>query len=287
MLACCLPAVHAALRPGDDLVVVDSASRGTQTGQVARAAGAFTIRCERPGLSRARNAGVAASTGEVIAFTDDDCRPQPGWLDALVAAFADPAVGFALGRVEGEGDGAPMSVSGPEPGAARVVGLRDDVTLLGHGANFAVRRSAWAPLGGFDPLLGAGGRFRAAEDKDALWRLQRAGWLGQVVPSAVVVHSQWRNRRAAARLVRGYGLGEGARAAKLARFDRTAGRELLRAQLLDHGLAQAVRDLRAGYKTGVVLSLLRTAGVATGAVRGRRHPVRGGLFVDDLAVDDR
>ena len=55
-----------------ELVVVDSASRGSAVREVASSAGAVVLRCEQPGLARARNAGVAGSTSPYIAFTEDD-----------------------------------------------------------------------------------------------------------------------------------------------------------------------------------------------------------------------
>lgn len=140
-LATCLAAVTAVLRPGDELVVVDSASQTSRSVEVAEAAGARVVRLEEPGLSRARNAGVAATTRPVVAFTDDDCRPRPGWLEALTAPLDDARVGWVLGHVLGEGEGAVTSVS-EAAGAPRLVGVGEDTTLLGHGANFALRRSA-------------------------------------------------------------------------------------------------------------------------------------------------
>ncbi len=52
-----------------------------------------------PGLSNARNAGVARANGEIIAFTDDDCYPSPDFLTQIQKAFADSRVGYVTGRI--------------------------------------------------------------------------------------------------------------------------------------------------------------------------------------------
>ena len=102
MLDGCLAAIRAAMGPDDELVVVDSASRDAQTWQVAERYTERVLRCGRPGLSRARNAGLRVATRPVVAFTDDDCRPAGDWTRALLRCFGDPEVSFALGRVTAE-----------------------------------------------------------------------------------------------------------------------------------------------------------------------------------------
>ena len=74
-----LVAVCAALRPQDELVVVDSASVDASVALVAVESGARVVRAERPGLGYARNLGWRAATRSILAFTDDDCAPAPDW----------------------------------------------------------------------------------------------------------------------------------------------------------------------------------------------------------------
>src|SRR5262245_11986459 len=114
-LAEALPAVKASLGAADQLIVVDSASRGPETTGLAERLGVRCVRVERPGLARARNAGVREAATDVVAFTDDDCTPLDGWLDALREPFRDPAVGFVTGAVGTDGAGPGNSVLSGRP----------------------------------------------------------------------------------------------------------------------------------------------------------------------------
>ena len=277
-LAGSLAATAAELEPGDAIVVVDSAS--TDPGavrEVADAAGATVVRLERPGLSRARNAGVAAAASEVVAFTDDDCRPRPGWRNAVLAAFADDGVGAVTGGVAAEDAGGAMvtTLSATEP--ARIAGWQDPMDFV-HGANMAFRRQALADAGPFDELLGAGGRFRAGEDHDMILRVLVAGWAVVHDPAAVVAHRQWRSRPQVVRLEYGYGIGSGAFATKTFRRDRPAGRRLFARRLWSNGVRQAAKELRAGHELGAAGSAVKAVGVVVGAVAAARLPLDGACF---------
>jgi glycosyltransferase involved in cell wall biosynthesis len=267
------------IRSQDEIIVVDSASRDVRTQQVAFDHRVRLLRCERPGLSHARNAGVDVAARDVIAFTDDDCRPQPGWTAALAQPFEASEVSFAFGRVVGSADGVPVSVTVREE--PQRIDPSCELASIGHGANMAFRRSALQSIGGFDEVLGAGGELRAGEDKDAVWRLLCDGLIGAYVPDAVVEHVLWRGRRQAVRLSYGYGLGWGALSAKAIRDNRQSGQGLLRAGMGALGLRQVWRDLRAGYATGTASSLAWTAGVAAGVCRGWSLPLHNGRFVTE------
>jgi glycosyltransferase involved in cell wall biosynthesis len=175
-------------QPADELLVVDSASTTDATATAAAAAGIRCIRVERPGLARARNAALRATTADVVAFTDDDCEPEPGWVDAIRSSF-DERIGFVLGRVVALGSDEQPAVQLDTD--ARVFGPGDDVMTMGHGANFAVARTAWSRIGGFDELLGVGARFRAGEDTDFLWRTLQAGFVGRFVENDWVLYRRY------------------------------------------------------------------------------------------------
>jgi glycosyltransferase involved in cell wall biosynthesis len=285
LLAGLIPALVDAHRRGADVVVVDSASVGPETRALADEAGLRVVRCDVPGASRARNAGFAATSAPIVVFTDDDCRPHEGWQASLADAFVDPAVGFATGRVlPGSGAGRAMSPMTTEDAMRWSRG--DDVGDMGHGANMAVRRSALESIGGFDEVLGAGAPLRGSEDKDVFWRLLRAGWDGCFVPVSVVEHAAWRGHREALRTGYGYGVGIGARTAKVARLDGTRpGRPVARASW--SSLRQVGRALRSGHRFGSANLTLRAAGILIGGLRAARYELAADRFVPGDSTADR
>lgn len=176
-----------------EIVVVDNASTdGTQRAvRDVAAAAPVPVTCvtePTPGLSRARNAGVAAARGAVLAFTDDDVVADPGWLAAVVAEFeADPRIQLVLGQTRRAGPDAP-GLSTVEGGVRRVYAYPSTPWLIGHGNNMAIRRAVLERIGPFDVRLGAGTAAAAAEDTDYVYRVLKAGGLVVYAPSAVVVH---------------------------------------------------------------------------------------------------
>lgn len=269
-----LAAIAPCLAEGDELVVVDSASRTSAVAEVAASAGARLVRCEQPGVSRARNAGARAVKADVVVFTDDDCRPLAGWLDTLVAPLANEEVHFVTGAVHGVGDGPALSVD------ERTTAVRLDadtpVESLGHSANMAVRRGLLVDvLGGFDTAMGSGAPLRAAEDADLQWRALRRGYAGWHEPAAVTTHESWRGRRAALRQSHDYGVGAAALAHKIRRAG-SGGFAPAR-----EALGHLGRDLRNGYRFGVLVSLARLVGVLRGAFAARRLALDGDVYGRD------
>jgi cellulose synthase/poly-beta-1,6-N-acetylglucosamine synthase-like glycosyltransferase len=146
----------------------------------------------------ARNSGIRAASGEILAFTDADCRPQSDWLKLLVAPFVNPDVAIVAGEV--------VALHGTtllEQHADRQDTLSQKHTLAhpfypyGQTANLAIRREAFEKIGLFRPYLTTGG------DADICWRIlqQKIGRL-EFAPEAIVKHrhrvtlkeleSQWR-----------------------------------------------------------------------------------------------
>jgi GT2 family glycosyltransferase len=266
LLAEALETIAAVMAPGDELVVVDSASSTRDSVALAREAGAVVVEAARPGLAIARNLGVAAARGEVLAFTDDDCRPSHSWLDRLMAPFEDPEVGFATGSVRAD-EGRLRFL---EHAAPREFRLPVDPIDVGAGANMAIRRSALIDIGGFDERLGAGTTLRSSEDHDVFLRLLRAGWRGAAVPDALVVHYDWRSRWQAARLQWGTGLGTGAMVAKDARIHGwRSSWPLIRRRLGSDGVGAIVRDLARGWEVPALAEVLKLSGTVAGLAVGR------------------
>lgn len=273
------------------MVVVDSASTDDRTAATGREAGAELVRCSVPGTSRARNAGLAGVDEELVAFTDDDCLVSPDWTTALVAAFAEDAgAAFVTGQVRADADvhrRAWLAVSLTTDARPRRLGPGDDPSTFGHGANMAWRRRELERIGGFDESMGPATSLRAGEDVDAWWRALRAGMTGFYTPEAVVVHRQWRSRRAALRSHYGYGVGAGALAVKRYRTAAVQGRagarrQLLRGLVLDEGLGPVWRSVRQGHEIGAAANALMFLGGLEGARRAARLAVVDGRFTPDL-----
>jgi glycosyltransferase involved in cell wall biosynthesis len=274
MLERCLATVMASRRPDDDVLVVDSASTDSASVRsVAEAVGARLVRCDRKGAAHARNTGWRAATHDLIAYTDDDVWLDEGWATAYAAAsLAHPSVAFFTGRIEVPPHQVPVDrpVSLKEDAEPHTIDLAT-TGILGHGASVAVRREALERVGGFDEQLGAGARFPGAEEVDLFDRLLTAGMIGRYEPTALAWHDQWRDRNALVRLDYRYGVGDGARLAKLARTNRRRARSVAGAVVWDVGLREAWFALRHGWQYGALMRVANLAGVVVGAVQASAY----------------
>lgn len=192
-----------------EVVVVDNAPSSDRTRTVVSSEfGADPriryIREPRPGLSCARNRGVAEASGEIIAFTDDDVRVDRWWLDGIVRGFQQAAdVACVTGLIlTAEIDNAVQLYFDQrawETSCDRrifdLIDNRDDsplypycVGIYGAGANFAMSRDALKDLGGFDEALGAGSPSGGGEDLDMFMRVILSGRRLAYEPSAIVSH---------------------------------------------------------------------------------------------------
>lgn len=225
-------AAHAILRdPSDfELVVVDQSTDDRSFEALRSLSGDARLRVVRSplrGISNARNSGVDATTAPIIAFTDDDCRPEPDWVTSMLRVFRDdPQAGMAFGRVrlpETDGDAGYAASYVPKH---RV--FQGSVPLpdadLGIGANFAIRREVLDRLGGFDPLLGTGAPyFKAGEETDVLIRALHAGVRVVNASECDVLHVGVRKGDDVRALAVGYQISTGAAFGKHARIDGLSG----------------------------------------------------------------
>jgi hypothetical protein len=182
--------------PREHLEVVVACDGCTDaTAERARAAGAYRVlELPRAGKVRTQDAAVRATDAPILAFSDSNARWEPGALRELVAAFGDPQVGYACGRVSFVG----------EDGATNQEGLywRYDLWLreqesalasvtAGNGAIYAVRREAYFEG---DP--------RVSHDLAFPFALVKRGWRCVYVPSArarekmvPTIEGEWRRKR--------------------------------------------------------------------------------------------
>ena len=173
-----------------EVIVVDDASTDDSPvvaeHAVARGEPVHLLRQEHPvGAVLARVAGVAIARGEILAFTDSDCRPQPSWLGALVGAI-DGGADVVQGMTRSARPAGPLE---------RTVASHGDDGLYAT-CNVAYRRSAFDAVGGFDTsaenVLGFRRDQRAkglgfGEDSLLGWRVRRRG-ASVFEPNAVVEH---------------------------------------------------------------------------------------------------
>lgn len=224
------------------------------------------------GLSRSRNVGLSHARGELLVFTDDDCRVPRDWVSGMRALFeADPALGMAFGAVGLRPEDRAIGYAAEfAPEAVHVLqhSLPDMRRPLGVGANMAMRRSLIDRVGDFDPLLGAGAPLVAAEEIDLTFRALAAGLKVMHTPQVEVIHLGIRRGAELQRLIRGYGFGLGAMFAKHVRLGTPGATAALADWLMLHGrrsLNNALKgDRRPGF--GLVASVL--AGVAASARYG-------------------
>lgn len=267
----------AATREVGERIVVDDGSASP----VAEA----ELRHERPaGPAAARNAGWRRVGAELVAFVDADVEPEPGWLDPLLAQFADPAVAAVAPRIRSR------------PARGRLARYERDRSSLDLGARPApvrpmsrvsyvpsaalvVRRAALEALGGFDQ------RLRFGEDVDLVWRMLDAGWEVRYEPDSEVRHDP----RAGVRswLRQRFEYGTAAAPLSLRHPGRLSCARLSRWSALAWGLAAGGRPAAAVAVAAVTTALfprkLRSSGVpAAEALRlaGWGHVGAGRLLAD-------
>jgi len=202
-----LQALAAQVTPPDltwELLVVDNNS-GDATRDVVRAFAATVANPVRylfegqQGLSHARNAGITGSAGALVAFTDDDVRPDPDWVAGVAALMRESGADILGGRI------LPLWERTPPSWLAVRPRLRGPFTIMDHprpgavleargipnvwGANMAFRRDVFARVGPFDPDLGlTGKKLYRGEEIELVRRALAAGCRVVYDPRLVVWH---------------------------------------------------------------------------------------------------
>ncbi|MET2011727.1 glycosyltransferase [Microbacterium chocolatum] len=270
MLRAALTSVQEASPPEVGVLVVDSGSETDETRDVAADAGVDYVRAHR-GLSIARNAGLVAADSPIVIFTDDDCHPAPGWIEAALPHFAEARVATVTGRMLDH------TVAEDAPYHRRSRYERPVTGIdAGHGAVMAFRREVVLRIGGFDDALGAGQPMAGAEDLDIFTRMLLAGTSIVHEPDCLVRHTNTRAGDAYVRLHEGYGRGLGAYLVKHLRTHPVLGLRL-GWRLKGRTLVRIARGLRRRRSVAHDVALLR--GMAVGARTMWRTPIVGERFV--------
>jgi GT2 family glycosyltransferase len=200
LLRACLAGVTRHAPAGTDVVVVDDGSPG---GSVSAAASEFPhVRClrspQRRGFCAAANAGIGAARAAVVELLNDDTEVEPGWAEAALAHFAEPAVAAVAPLVlrwDGAGEATAIDSAGDRYFRGGVAGKRGHGQPVGpaylspcrvfgaSGSSAFYRRDLLLRVGGFPERFGA-----YFEDVDLSFRLHRAG--GEIVfePASRVRH---------------------------------------------------------------------------------------------------
>lgn len=212
--------------PQFEVVVVDNAAANDAVQAVVKALqGEVALRYvpePRAGLSWARNAGISAAFGQIIAFLDDDEEPDHQWLARVACGFAQAddigcVTGMVLparldtpaqelfeqlgGHCKGRGfSSAVFSRHGPQSPLY-------PLPPFGVGANMAFRREVLARIGGFDVALGAGTPTFAGEDTLAMSLVLLAGYRIAFEPAALTRHHHRQDLDSLSRQLRGYTVG--------------------------------------------------------------------------------
>lgn len=255
-LARCLESIGLLRTQPMEVLVVDNCPSDERTHRVCEDHAVRYVLEPIPGQSRARNRGILESLGELVAFTDDDCVVDPGWLDGLGEEVVDPLVLAFTGYV------GPLELETPsqflfeahggfDRGFSRRVfdGVRVNPAQaagrVGAGANAIFRREAFGRVGLFAEDLGPGTPARAADDTDMFCRILDAGYRIAFDPGRVVWHRHRRDDRALRRIVSDYGVSSSAFVAhRIARHRDLSALRILAWWWLEHGPADVAALLR-------------------------------------------
>jgi len=180
----CLASLQHLDYPKYEIIFIDDGSKDNTQEVMREFPGVKNIVQANQGLSAARNAGIAAAQGEVIAFTDSDCMADRDWLYFLVSTLLSGNFAAVGGpNISPPATNWIQATVGAAPGSPSHVLLTDTVAEHVPGCNMAFHQWALDEIGGFDLEYR-----KAGDDVDVCWRLMQRGCVIGFSPAAVVWH---------------------------------------------------------------------------------------------------
>jgi glycosyltransferase involved in cell wall biosynthesis len=199
----CLRSLMALSYPNYEVIVVDDGSTDETRTILQRFRRVSAIHQQNQGLSVARNVGLRAAKGEIVAYTDSDCFADQDWLTHLVHQLQRTDAAAVGGPNLSPDDGRLAGCIAACPGQPTHVLESDQQAEHIPGCNMAFHRETLHQIQGFDP------QFRkAGDDVDICWRLQQAGYWITFAPGAFVWHHRRQGPRAYLKQQAGYGEAE-------------------------------------------------------------------------------
>lgn len=279
--------VHRQTSPPAEVAVVVDHNPALLERIKAATADVLTVCNDQPkGLSGARNSGIAATRGDVVAFLDDDADAEPNWLERLLAPYADPRVAGVGGAIipdwsTGRPSWFPDEFDWVVGCTYRGMPVERAAVRNLIGANMSFRRDVFAAAGGFDVGMGRTGSYPLGNDDTEFSIRARRALPGHVLlyePQARVWHrvpaqrATWRyfSMRCYAE-----GLAKAALTTVSGSADGLSSERAYAARTLPRGVARCLRDALAGDHAGARRSLTIVAGLvitSSAYARGKLQP---------------
>jgi len=236
-LKACLESLGRLNYPDYEVILVDDGSTSQASAEIAAQFPSVRyIRQDNQGLSAARNTGIAAATGEVVAFTDDDCRVDEDWLHYMVSDLLRSSFVAIGGHNFLPPEDSPVAAAvAVSPGGPAHVMLTDTEAEHIPGCNMVFYKWVLDEIRGFDPVFR-----KAGDDVDVCWRIQDRGYKIGFTPAGFVWHYRRSTVKAYLKQQAGYGEAEALLSQKHPEYFNSFGAGIWRGRIYSTGKAGVI-----------------------------------------------